>query len=91
MPCKILIDNDFFYFSVWIHRGCHGQEKITDASLTGLISEGKAYLEKGDLSNAGTKILAAYENAIKDKSSLNTAVSKDLSEALFKVGDAVLK
>jgi len=67
------------------------QEKITDASLTGLISEGKAYLEKGDLSNAGKKILTAYENAIKVKSSLNTGVSKDLSEALFKVGDAVLK
>ncbi|NLD39094.1 MAG: hypothetical protein GX654_19720 [Desulfatiglans sp.] len=67
------------------------QEKITDASLTVLISEGKAYLEKGDLSNAGKKILTAYENAIKVKSSLNTGVSKDLSEALFKVGDAVLK
>jgi tetratricopeptide (TPR) repeat protein len=67
------------------------QEKITDESLTGLTSEGKAYLEKGDLSNAGKKILEAYENAKKVKSSLNTAVCKDLSEALFKVGDAVLK
>jgi hypothetical protein len=26
------------------------QKKITDASLTGLISEGNVYLEKGDLS-----------------------------------------
>ncbi len=67
------------------------QEKVTDASLTGLISEGKAYLEKGDLSNAGKKILEAYSSAIKDKSSLNTAVSKDLSDALFKVGNAVLQ
>jgi tetratricopeptide (TPR) repeat protein len=67
------------------------QEKITDESLTGLTSEGKAYLEKKDLSNADKKILEAYENAKKVKSSLSPAVSKDLSAALFKVGDAVLK
>jgi tetratricopeptide (TPR) repeat protein len=67
------------------------QEKITDASLTGLASEGKAYLEKGDLSNAGKKILQAYENAKKVKSSISLAATKDLSDALFKMGEAVLK
>jgi tetratricopeptide (TPR) repeat protein len=67
------------------------QEKITDASLTGLTSEGKAYLDKGDLSNAGKKILLAYENAKKVKSSLSTSATKDLSDALLKMGEAVFK
>ncbi len=67
------------------------QEKTTGDSLTGLTSEGKAYLAKGDLSNAGKKILQAYENAKKVKSSLSTTATKDLSDTLFKMGDAVLK
>jgi tetratricopeptide (TPR) repeat protein len=67
------------------------QEKITDESLTGLTSEGKAYLAKGDLSNAGKKILQAYENAKKVKSSISSAATKDLSDTLLKMGEAVLK
>ena len=67
------------------------QENITGESLSGLTSEGKAYLEKGDLSNAGKKILEAYEDTKKVKSGINGSVYKDLSEALFKVGEAVLK
>ena len=65
------------------------QEIITDEILTGLTAEGKEYLEKGDIVNASKKILEAYEKAIKEKSGLSTVVLNDLSESLFKLGEAV--
>jgi hypothetical protein len=38
----------------------NAQEKITDKTLMSLDSEAKGYLDKGDINNAGTKILEAY-------------------------------
>ena len=69
----------------------NAQEKITDETLMSLNSEVKGYLDKGDINNAGTKILDAYEKAAKDKSSLSPAATKDLSDTLFKMGEAVHK
>lgn len=69
----------------------NAQEKITDESLTSPISEAKGYLNKGDINNAGTKILDAYEKAVKEKSSLSPDATKDLSVTLLKMGEAVHK
>jgi tetratricopeptide (TPR) repeat protein len=69
----------------------NAQEKITDKTLMSLDSEVKGYLEKGDINNAGTKILDAYEKAEKDKGSLSPAATKDLSVTLLKMGEAVHK
>jgi tetratricopeptide (TPR) repeat protein len=65
------------------------QRQSIDETLISLTSKGKVYIEKGDIANASKKIQEAYEKAIKEKSSLNTAVLNDLSEVLFKVGEAV--
>ncbi|NLD38993.1 MAG: hypothetical protein GX654_19205 [Desulfatiglans sp.] len=69
----------------------NAQEKITDKTLMNLNSEAKEYLEKGDINNAGIKILDTYEKAAKDKGSLSPAATKDLSDNLFKMGEAVHK
>ncbi|NLD35582.1 MAG: tetratricopeptide repeat protein, partial [Desulfatiglans sp.] len=69
----------------------NAQEKITDKTLMSLDSEVKGYLDKGDINNAGTKILDAYEKAAKDKGSLSPAATKNLSDTLLKMGEAVHK
>jgi tetratricopeptide (TPR) repeat protein len=69
----------------------NAQEKITDETLMNLNSEAKGYLDKGDINNAGIKILDAYENAAKDKGSLSPAATKNLSDTLLKMGEAVHK
>lgn len=66
------------------------QEKVTDEILMGLIAEGEESLDKNDLDSASRKIQEAYEKAIKEKS-LNTEINNELSSALFKVGETVLK
>ncbi|NLD35322.1 MAG: hypothetical protein GX654_00455 [Desulfatiglans sp.] len=78
-------------FMLGILSIANAQEKITDKTLMSLDSEVKRYLDKGDINNAGTKILDAYEKAAKDKNSLSPAATKELSNTLLKMGEAVHK